>query len=101
MIIYFDRTLIKFTAESKQSWTKCNQQFCTNLFELLQIHPQVFQDNIQDESMDCPDEQEINAQIGDECFDFDEKSLEKWESARNCIFREQVKQKQHLMIKLF
>ena len=84
MIIYFDRTLIKITAESKQSWTKMLQPTvlkmnsthkraigatpfrimfgretrCTNLLELLQIHPQVFEDNIQDESMDCPDEQE-------------------------------------------
>ena len=120
MIIYFDRTLIKITAESKQNWTKMLQPTvlkmnsthkraigatpfrimfgresrCTNLLELLQIHPQVFEDNMQDESMDCPDEQEKNARIGDECLDFDEKRLEKWESARNCIFREQVEQKQ-------
>ena len=56
---------------------------CTNLLELLQIQPQ---ENIHDDSMDCPDEHERN--------DFDEKRLERWESARNCIFREQVKQKQ-------
>ena len=122
MIIYFDRTLIKITAESKQSWTKMLQPTvlkmnsthkraigatpfrimfgresrCTNLLELLQIQPQVFEDeeNIHDDSMDCPDEHERNARIDDECLDFDEKRLERWESARNCIFREQVKQKQ-------
>ena len=62
-----------------------------NLLELMQFPSQIFgvEENIRDDIIDNQNKHEIN-----NCVDFDAKRNLRWESARDNIIREQVKQKQ-------
>ena len=116
-MLYFDRTLTKITVEYKQQWTTMLQPTIlkmnsthkraigatpfsimfgresqyVNLLELMQFPSQIFgvEENIRDDIIDNPNKHEIH-----NCVDFDAKRILRWDSARDNIIREQVKQKQ-------